>query len=249
MRTTCTIVVLILCGCQAESKPPTAMNQLAAGTGDIAGAQASLFPGDQAVLSNSQIDQILTQKVYPPAHGRIAVVRLGPQAVRGAWSEDVAEMNQRSIDGLLAKLRSSERVSDAMVLPSLLMPAQMTVPNLREAAARLQADTLLVYRTFSQTYETSRWFAADETRAYCTVEALLLDTRTGIVTDTSIATQNYAAHKSHRDINFYETVARAEQSAIAKALDKVGDELLRFLNTAPLPQPPTTRPTTFSATD
>jgi hypothetical protein len=199
--------------------------------------QASIFPGDQAAMTNAQIEQVLAAKVYPPAHGRVAVVRMGPRYQYALWSEDLAALEQQTTDGLLTKIRSSSRVSDALLLPSLLVPQQMTVPFLREAAALVQADSILVYRTFSQTYQTSRFFGRDETRAYCTVEALLLDTRTGIITTTSVATQNWSAKKASIDINVDETVAKAEQTAIGRALSKVGDELERYLNTAPLPGP------------
>lgn len=204
----------------------------------------SLFKADQAVLSNADIERILSARVYPPARGRVAVIRIGGRYTSrwGSWSEQVAQMEQKITDDLLAAVRSSPRVVDAFVLPTLLQPAQTTIPFLRESAARVQGDSMLIYRTFSQTYQKQRVFGTDDVRAYCTAEAVLLDTRTGIVTFTVIATEPFAARKSSKEVSFDETVAMAEQEAAARALKRIGDDVKRYLNTAPVPpRPPTTR--------
>jgi hypothetical protein len=139
------------------------------------------------------------------------------------------------VNDVLARFRGSPRVAHAMVMPSMLTPPQMTIPYMREAAARLQADTLMVYRTSTQTYGRSRAFASDETRAYCTVEGILLDTRSGIVTSTAVATEQFAARRNSRDLTFGETMQRAEQEAISRALLKVAAELVAYLDSAPAP--------------
>ena len=243
------LAIACVTGCNSESRglsdPSQATGVTLSQTAPTAG---SLFPGDQAVLSNDQIDQILGSKVYPPAHGRVAVVRMGQRYPYWWMSEELSALDQQTTAQLVDKLRSSPRVADALLLPSLLVPQQMTIPYLREAAARVQADSLLVYRTYTQTYQVSRLFAPDETRAHCTVEALLLDTRTGIITTTAVATQNFKAQRRGGDISFDETIGRAEQKAIGQALARVGDELLHFLNAAPLPETiPTTRSIAESA--
>jgi hypothetical protein len=235
-------ITICVVGCQSYSgigaSGSSLSDRLTSGAPALA---TSLFPGDQAVMTDSQIEQVLAAKVLPPDHGRVAVVRMGERYPYGLWSEDVAALDQQTTQSLLSKIRSSRRVSDVLLLPSLLVPQQMTVPYLRVAAARVQAHSILVYRTFSQTYQTSRIFGGDETRAYCTVEALLLDTRTGIITTTSVATQNWSAKQTSKDINFDETVAKAEQAAIGRALDKVADEMLRYMNTLPVTEMPTSQ--------
>lgn len=178
-------------------------------------AMASLFRTDGGVMSDQAIAAALANKVYPPSRGRLAVLKLG--SMYGSWvSEDQASLELTSIDDLLKKLRTSPRIVDAVILPSLLAPRSMSIPALREAAARLQADSLLVYRTGRRNFQRSRAFSADEIRAYCTVEAILLDVRTGIVTDTAVATESFSAKQSGKDLTFDETIARAEQEAIAR---------------------------------
>jgi hypothetical protein len=193
----------------------------------------SLFRSDQAVLSNEDIGRIFEQKVTPPAKVRLAVLRLGTPYLY--YAPELAALERTAINDVLARFRASPRVAHAMVMPSMLTPPQMTIPYMREAAARLQADTLMVYRTSTQMYGRSRAFAADETRAYCTVEGILLDTRSGIVTSTAVATEQFSARRTSKDLTFREMMQRAEQAAISRALLMVATELVGYLDSAPMP--------------
>ena len=178
--------------------------------GSIGKTADALFKSDQAVLSTQDIEKILAAKIYAPVKARIAVVRIGGRYPMGRtwWSEGVAQVEQQGNDRMLAAFRNSSRVGTVMVLPTMLTPAQVTIPYLRESAARVQADMLLVYRTFTQSYQQQRFFGGGDVHAYCTVEAVLLDTRSGIVVDTSIKTQNFSAPKTSKDLEIEETIAR-----------------------------------------
>lgn len=192
--------------------------------------QESLFPGDQAVLSNEAIEQILSTRVVLPDKGRIAILRYGDRTGRRWWSDEVARLDRETAENLVARLRSSPRIADAALLPSLLTPREQSVPHLRAAAARYQADLLLIYRAASDRYEKQRLLGSDETRAYCTVEAVLLDTRTGIIPFTSVVVQDYTAKKSGEDLDLAETARKAELKALGQALDRVAGELVEFLS-------------------
>jgi len=244
------LVSALVAGCAQEaakysaSTPASADVELAQAQAAVGPVNESLFKADQAVLSNQEIDRIFAERIYPPAHGRVAVIRIGGRYPTrwGWWSEQTAQLEQQITADLLATIRSSPRVTDAFVLPTLLQPPTATIPYLREAAARVQADSLLIYRTFTQNYQKQRVFGSDEVHAYCTAEAVLLDTRSGIVTFTSISTEPFSAQKSPKEVNFEETVALAEQQAQAKALKRVGEELLRYLKDAPIPKSAATAP-------
>jgi hypothetical protein len=235
--------ILAIGGCQASvADQATSSGPM---LNDAAGQQPlaeSLFKSDQAVLSNQEINRILSSRVYAPAHARVAVVRIGGRFPWGRtwWSEDVAQIEQQGIDRMLNALRSSGRVEKVTVLPTMLTPMQVTIPYLREAAARVQADLLLVYRTSTQTYQRQQLFGGGTVHAYCTVEAVMLDTRSGIVTETAVKTQSFNAPRTSKDLEFEETAARAEQSAIAQALGQVAEQLsadLRAEPSAPASQP------------
>ncbi|HZL34139.1 MAG TPA: hypothetical protein VFC78_02445 [Tepidisphaeraceae bacterium] len=242
MRTILCVVLIalsaVVCGCTSEHETTLSSRLTADAQTPSAQLAESLFKSDQAVLSNQEIDRILSAKVYPSAHARVAVVRIGGRYPWGRtwWSESVAQIEQQGTDRMLNAFRGSPRVGKVMVLPTMLTPAQTTVPYLREAAARVQADTLLVYRTFIQSYQQQHFFGGGDVHAYATVEAVLLDTRSGIITDTAIKTQSFSAPKTKRDLELDETIARAQQKAIAQALGQAAEELARNLVNEPIAQ-------------
>jgi hypothetical protein len=196
-------------------------------------APPSLFATDEAVLSGASIEQILNSKVVIPRKARLAVLQFG-QRQPWAWrSEDLAQMSQDLEKGTVEKLQSCGRLMDVSLLPALLALEKKTIPYLREAAARYQAELLLVYRSGSRNYDKYRFLGPTEVKAKCVVEAILLDVRTGIVPFSSVSAQEYIAKKSKEDYGFSETVAKAEMKAIAMGLEKIANDLVRFLEAAP----------------
>jgi hypothetical protein len=190
----------------------------------------SLFKEDQAVLSNEDLQKILAARVVVPDKAKLAVVRFGRLPYWWGWSEDFVRVNDQIDADFLGKLRTSARLKEVAYLPSLVTPSLMTLPYLRQAAARCQADLLLVYRTSTRTYTKQRWFRADQTKAYCTVEAVILDTRTGLLPFSTVANEFYSAGRTKKEMDFAETVAKAEQQAIGRAWVRVAEDAVRYLD-------------------
>jgi len=188
----------------------------------------SLFTGDADTLSDEAIQRILDFKYEPPRLSRVALMPFGREVWSG-WSEELALASESLQSKVLDQLRASPRIYDASYLPSILVPENRTVPHLREAAARYQADLLLVYRSYCRSFDRYRFFAADKSRAFCGVEAVLLDTRTGLVPFTTVATRSYDVVENAADTNFQETRLRAQLDATAAALGDVSAEIVRFL--------------------
>ena len=201
--------------------------------------EGSLFKEDQTVLSNKEIEIILASKVKLHTNPKMAILHLRPTGRWSRWSEESAKLHEQIVTNIIMKLKSCKHLDKVSILPALLIPKKMGFPHLREAAARFQADLLLVYRARSQTYQRSKLFKKDQTKAYCTIEAILLDTRTGIVPFSSVATKSYSTEKSRKDINFSETILRAKQHALAKALEGIADDLIKFLNQCDKQRPST----------
>jgi len=109
------------------------------------------------------------------------------------------------------------------------VPEKRTVPYLREAAARIQADLLFVYTARIQIFQRDRFLKTDQVRAQSVAESVLLDVRTGIVVHTGRASESIAMQKSPGDLNFSETVARAEAEARGKAMVTLGNSLVAQL--------------------
>ena len=190
---------------------------------------ASLFTADADVLSDEAIATALDFRYAPPALSRIALMSFAPDSW-SEWSEELAVASERMKTDVADRLLASPHVYDASYLPSILVPQVRTVPHLREAAARYQADLLLVYRSYCRSFERYRTFSADETRAFCGVEAVLLDTRTGLVPFTSTATRAFEAQQNDADMNFRETILKAQLKAINEALGDISAEVVIFLS-------------------
>ncbi len=105
------------------------------------------------------------------------------------------------------------------------------MPYLREAAARFQADLLLVYQPVCAIFERSRFLRADQYRVACTVEAVLLDTRSGIVPFSSFAAQEQVTQKADEDFELRETLARAELQVTRQAVLDLADQVGQYLTT------------------
>ena len=189
----------------------------------------SLFKEDQAALSNEDLQRILAAKVTVPERAKLAVVRYGRLPYWWGWSEDFVRLNEEIDSNFLGTLRGSGRLREVAYLPSLVTPNLMTLPYLRQSAARCQADLVLVYRTSTRTYAKQKWFAADRTRAYCTVEAVVLDTRTGLIPFSTVVNEYFSASKTKGELDFAETVAKAEQKAIGQAWQRVARETVAYL--------------------
>ena len=193
----------------------------------------SLFPQDAQVLGNEAIRQILDSPVYVAKPARLAVLRFGQLPAWWTYSEEFARTSDRIDADFLDTLRGSDRLGRVAYLPTMMMPNRQTIPYLREAAVRFQCDLLLVYRTTTGNYVNNRLFGADEVRAYCTVEGVLIDVRTGTIPFSSIVTDRFEAKKSSDDKDFAETVTKATQRAIGRAWVRLAADTAAYLKDAP----------------
>ncbi|MBT8100379.1 MAG: hypothetical protein KJO82_11540 [Gammaproteobacteria bacterium] len=230
MRVLSIISLLLVClsGCTTVSTNPRPDNYYSAMMSDPAAETGSLFSGDSAVLSDADIAKILDYRYEAPELGRVAIMTVGGDRW-SQWSEEMAVATERMRSEVIDKLEGSPRVYDASFLPSVLVPEKQTVPHLREAAARYQADLLLIYRSYCRSFEKYRLFSADRSKAYCGVEAVLLDARTGLVPYTSLSTRAFTALETKEDTNFRETVMKAQLNAVTDALGEVSDGVVGFL--------------------
>ncbi|RMH11930.1 MAG: hypothetical protein D6698_15770 [Gammaproteobacteria bacterium] len=195
----------------------------------VADEPESLFSSDAAVLSDEEIARILTFRYRKPELARIAILPFGWRNWSG-WSEEMAISTDNLNRKLIDTLNAADNIYDASFLPSILVPDKKTVPYLREAAARYQADLLLIFRSACASFQKYRLFAPDKTRAYCNVEAVLLDVRTGLVPFTANATRSFDSVKTDQDFNLREAVLRSELNAISDALGEISSATVRFLS-------------------
>lgn len=195
----------------------------------------SLFKGDQAVLSNQDIDRILTARLSLSDRHRLAVLHLN---ARNIWIQAVADAEAQNSESFLRVLGSAQQLTQVRFLPSLLVPERRTVPYLREAAARFQADLLLIYGTSVRSFQRGRLIGTDEVRAESVVESVLLDVRTGIVVHSAQTSERISAKRTPGEVNFSETVAKAQAEASGRALAKIAEAVVSFIGTGQQPVSP-----------
>lgn len=222
------LVVLSVVGCASTSSLQRPDSYYAGKYQAESEGSTDLF-GTGELLSDADIERILSYKLTLPKLNRVAILKLSEDSYWRYYSNDFTELSDSITTNFVQALVASPKIYDASFLPSMLVPEKRTVPYLREAAARYQADLLLVYRSSCNSYQKYRFLAANETKAYCSVEAALLDVRKGIVPFTSVATNSYLLVKNTDDTNFNETKKKAELEAIAVSLGEVADALVLFL--------------------
>ena len=194
-------------------------------------AEETLFPGDQAVIADADIQKILEYHMELPEKVHLAVLRMG-QEMFYRWYRLEERPEDDIFHNFQQQMLQQARFRRVSVLPSLLTPDKRTIPYLREAAARTQADLLLVYRAGGLSY-TKGFLTNDHVKAQAVVEAILIDVRTGIVPFSTVAQREFEAKKTKADYNFAETVRKAEQQAISLALSDIGGQLRHFIEQVP----------------
>jgi hypothetical protein len=195
----------------------------------------SLFPADQAVLPDAVVAKILASAVQVYDQPKLAIIKFPDNGIQyfGPYywrNEDYVKLQENQIDAIASALSTSE-MGRIFPLPSLMTPHQMTIPLLREAAVRVQADLLLVYRIHSDVYSRSRAFAKDKVKAYSTCELVLLDIATGIAPFTKVVTRDRLAAQTPDDFDLSETRRRAEQEATSEALHVAAEDLAGYVKT------------------
>jgi hypothetical protein len=223
------------------SKKPAMVNPMMA-SADYAAKEpitTSLFPSDQAVLSDDAVRRVLESKLELPAKAKLALMKF-PEGEgsryygRYYWrDEDYLKLQQSQVDTLTQALLASDQIAEVMPLPSLMTPSRVSIPVLREAAVRMQADLLLVFRVGSDTYSQYRTFAKDKVKAYSTCELVLLDVRTGLVPFTRVVSREKLELKQSGDLDTSEAMRRAEQISAAEALKAAGEDLVQFVKSVP----------------
>lgn len=198
----------------------------------------SLFPSDQAVISDEAVARILSSKLELPAKAKLALMRFPDEGYgsynRHYWRDQVLlKLQQSQVDTLSHVILASDQIVEVTALPSLMIPSRLSIPTLREAAVRMQADLLLVFRVGSDTYTQDRAFAKDKAKAFSTCELVLLDIRTGLVPFARVVSRDHLELKQPTDLSLSETLRRAEEVSAVEALKSAAEELVAYVKSMP----------------
>ena len=91
----------------------------------------SLFPSDQAVMSDDAVGRILSGKLELPAKAKLALMKFpdveGSRYFgRNYWrDEDYLKLQQSQVDTLTQALQASDQIAEVTPLPSLMTPSRV----------------------------------------------------------------------------------------------------------------------------
>ena len=194
----------------------------------------SLFNDLNRTISEEDIQKILDGHFVYPDTLRVAVYKFGATSRSNSYyyygyrDEINVRGQQLFIDTLSTLLQTNGRVKRVNIIPSLMLSSQPNITQLREASVRLQCDLLLVFSATSDIYYKPKIFKKDETKAYATTEAFIMDIRTGLVPFSTLITKDVLTQKLSSEER-EEMERRAQNEAVLKTLAEVGERVRVFL--------------------
>ena len=223
---------LVLSGCVASSPArypgayETGSNALYRGAG--APDPFSLVAATGDPISEADADAFISRPIQIPRGARLAVLFSGTGSYHGSRADDVTARGAFA-EALQSAVLPSGAARTVSVLPSILTPSKPDIPTLRETGVRLQADGFLVVRISTGLLQNVRVFKDDQFRAFATVEAVLVDVRTGALPFTAVSTQQRTGTEGSEDLTSAEARLRLEREAAVAALRDIGTQLSVFL--------------------
>lgn len=194
---------------------------------------ASLLKDEKAMLGEEAIQKLLASRVRIPDRVKLAVHPLRHRGARLDAGEsvelDVIQARRELLDALEAPLQKTGRFSEVTHVPQALLPGDPSLTRLREAAALMQADLLLVYTTRTELVTVRYLFVPNEVKVHATVELFLLDVRTGAVPYADAHEVLHTEFQDRTDDRVVETQRRGEKNATVKALGEAAKGLAGFL--------------------
>ncbi|HXH32703.1 MAG TPA: hypothetical protein VNJ01_18030 [Bacteriovoracaceae bacterium] len=195
----------------------------------------SYYQTGEDSFSEAQVKTLLSQKLDLPGSLKIAVANLGHESKLTTILLQEVRSQQGVVvkDSMVAAFESikgpMKRIKDLSVIPEILMPTAPDLKNLRDVAAIMQADLVLILKTRSITDSKFHLLKKNESKASATMEAILLDVRSGVIPFTSVATRS--AHvKKEKDFSNEELYLRATLEAHGKALEEIVANVGSYLN-------------------
>jgi len=218
--------------------PGVALNYAMARGGERAAPlteELGLVPGG---LGDTALVQLLRHPLALPAHLAVGILYLPARQTwyDNWWGGSALSLteSQELAESTVAVLSRSPRVSRAAVLPPFVLGDKHTVEAIREGAARFQADVMLVYRPGCRVFRREPFIGRTEWKSVCTVEAVAVDTRTGLLPFARVVTKQDISHRTKDDATEAATVERSQTAAIQAALADVGLQLGSVLVTVPV---------------
>ncbi len=205
---------------------------------------ASLMRDEKALLSEEAVQRLLASRIQIPEKAKLAVCPLehrgflseeweiGFHRIHVARPVEFIQAGKEYLTALEDPLVKTGRFVEVSHLPGLLVPAEPSLTRLREAAALMQADLLLVYRTRCELV-TSRgflFFSDDEVAVHGWIELFLLDVKTGVIPYAETFGGLHVEKEASEDSRLSDTQRRAEKEGTLDVIRKAVEGLTAFLS-------------------
>lgn len=204
------LVIIAMCalaitGCvQSERMMP--YDGQSHGMGAIEG---SIFPADTQMASNEDVIRVLEGKVPMKEGGNLALLSIGGlHFLDAGYTEKITEQ-------IRADFKTNKYVADIVGVPRMLMPGKITVSNIREMAARLQCENVLVFTAYNDTRYEKNTFSKDEMRVNLTVEGVLVNVRTGCIPVALSVDKEVVLKEQAGDYDRYEFMRRGQRECLS----------------------------------
>lgn len=198
-----------------------------------------LIQDEEAKLSNEAIARLLSSKIEFRDKPKLAIVDMGHESFDdwlrsyGPQYHDT-HIERETMEFLRAQrraVRSSVSPSGQFIevthVPALLLPEEPGLTQLRETAALMQADLLLVHRSRSQVVDDYRLFSPSEFTARVVLETALVDVLTGAIPFAETYDVSRKVSSSGRTWN--DARKLAEEQAVTEATTALGRDITAFL--------------------
>ncbi len=185
----------------------------------------SLVNGSEP-LSETAVQKILSSKISFPKQVSLAIVRLS-ETDDGL---DFQTIDQDLSEKFYNKTNWGPRVQSIIPVPQVMLASPVTLIGLRQAAALLQADALLIIKPVSYGDWKFKWLEANKAKGITSLEILLLDTRTSVVPFTSLVTETAEISKDSSEYTNDELTSRAKKASEVKALLQVAPAVQKFFS-------------------
>ena len=173
-----------------------------------------------AKLGESDISRLVNNAARIDSAKRIVVTGIVESAPKQYWQQKTAgeiEFKWVCDSTVGEQLKDIQRSTWTKSLPSILIPEGSGLSHYREAAARMKANILLLYKADANIFENSKLFGPNTVMAISNVEFIALNVESGVVLASRVIS-NRVKFSQQKEESSAELVARTKGVAILQAL-------------------------------
>lgn len=218
------LAFLVLAGCAGQREMMAYRGHAADAPAAIDG---SIFPEDLKLAGNDEVARVLDGRVEHRPGGGLAVLAIG------AWGHSDAGAGEAVVARVREGMAGNRFVGEVVPVPRMLMPQRVTASAIREMGARLQCENVLVWSAWQNARYDSHLFSADQLEVELTVEAVIVNVRTGLIPLARTIDANRVITEAKADRDRWDLIRRGQRECLLDGIGQVCERLQRVLAAAP----------------